>query len=800
MPLPAALAALAQFRQFVNVWVVEDPARPGKTNKLPLDPKTGKGASSTDPATWGSYDEAVATGLPIGFVITEASKVWCLDIDGARQPDGSWSPLALELVAALPGAGVEVSCSGNGLHIWGYGVPPAHKCKNTALGIELYHDARFIALGQPDATGNMWQDFTAPLALVAARYFPTDGGAAGTSADWTDGPSADWLGSVDDEDLIRRARESTSAGGVFGGKATFEALWTGDADELARFYPSASDSQAYGQSEADAALALHLAFWTGKDCDRMLRLMRESGLVRDKWEREDYLRMTILSACGKCAKVCRDKGKVELQRMEEDAERSVDGLSLQAAAAVAGVWDPTRRKQYVEIGKREVRSKVQAKTNDLPGLFYGYAYSPLLHKVFSPAYGTFLRPEAFNSLFGHVHFTDDQGENMPGVKTPMDALLSTGYDVPKVAGECFEPSAPYCALVTEGHDTNVNTYRAEIVECVAGDAGLFVRHMEMLLPNAHDRQIALSYMAALVQFPGVKFKWAPVFQGVEGNGKSLISMVLEQAIGASYTRRPKAASLGERFNPFMERSLLVAVEDIDANMEQWEAFKTNITNERVPIEKKGVDERTITSYTNFIFNMNNKDGLRKSKTDRRICPLFTAQQSIADLDRDGMVGSYFPDLYDWLRIGGGFAVVTHFLRTYAIPDELNPATKCQRAPETSSTVEAVERGTGNIEQEVTEAIESGCVGFRGDFVSSHFLDRLLTDRRLKLSRSRRDSMMRSLGYELHPALLNDRGRTNVVVTPDGTRPKLYCRTGSPGWALQTAKAVAETYTNLQMGT
>lgn len=101
---------------------------------------------------------------------------------------------------------------------------------------------------------------------------------------------------------------------------------------------------------------------------------------------------------------------------------------------------------------------------------------------------------------------------------------------------------------------------------------------------------------------------------------------------------------------------------------------------------------------------------------------------------------------------------------------------------------------------MTEAIESGCVGFRGDFVSSHFLDRLLTDRRLKLSRSRRDSMMRSLGYELHPALLNDRGRTNVVVTPDGTRPKLYCRTGSPGWALPTAKAVAETYTNLQMGT
>ena len=100
MPLPAALAALAQFRQFVAVKIEADPARPGKTNKYPINPHTLAYASSTDPATWGSYDEAVATGLPIGFVITEASKVWCLDIDGARQQDGSWSPLALELVAA----------------------------------------------------------------------------------------------------------------------------------------------------------------------------------------------------------------------------------------------------------------------------------------------------------------------------------------------------------------------------------------------------------------------------------------------------------------------------------------------------------------------------------------------------------------------------------------------------------------------------------------------------------------------------------------------------------------------------
>jgi hypothetical protein len=162
-----------------------------------------------------------------------------------------------------------------------------------------------------------------------------------------------------------------------------------------------------------------------------------------------------------------------------------------------------------------------------------------------------------------------------------------------------------------------------------------------------------------------------------------------------------------------------------------------------------------------------------------------------------MGGDYFPSLYGWLRDGGGFAVVTHYLRTYPIPDELNPATLCQNAPESSSTVEAVERGAGNIEQEVTEAIESGLVGFRGDFVSSHFLDKLLSDRRLHLARSKRDSLLKSLGYELHPAL-PDRGRVNVIVTPDGTRPKLYVRSGSAVAGITSAREVAERYVSEQM--
>jgi len=50
------------------------------------------------------------------------------------------------------------------------------------------------------------------------------------------------------------------------------------------------------QSEADLALCSALAFWTGRDADRIDRLFRSSGLMREKWERADYREETIAKA------------------------------------------------------------------------------------------------------------------------------------------------------------------------------------------------------------------------------------------------------------------------------------------------------------------------------------------------------------------------------------------------------------------------------------------------------------------------------------------------------------------------
>lgn len=299
-----SLAPLHAFRQFILVLLA--PRDNGKTDKLPCR-ADGTVCDAHDPSVWMSYDEAAALATSaggaygVGFVLTDRDPFFCIDIDGAATPSG-WSPVAQQLCAALPGTAVEVSQSGRGLHIWGRRAsPPAHSSKNIALHLECYTRARFILLGT-DAVGAMAEDCPAFDAVVAGYFPPRNAG--GDIPD--SGPRTDWRGPADDADLIRRALRSQSAGAVFGGRASFAALWDADEAALARAYPS-STGDVYDRSSADAALAQHLAFWTGCDGARIERLMRGSKLVRDKWDREDYLPRTITNACGWQREVLVDK-------------------------------------------------------------------------------------------------------------------------------------------------------------------------------------------------------------------------------------------------------------------------------------------------------------------------------------------------------------------------------------------------------------------------------------------------------------------------------------------------------------
>lgn len=412
-----------------------------------------------------------------------------------------------------------------------------------------------------------------------------------------------------------------------------------------------------------------------------------------------------------------------------------------------------------------------------------------------------LTATSFDTVFGGFEFpTTIEGSKK--TRSAWDAFrLSPSWACPIVYDICFRPDrTPGAVIDIEGRQF-INTYEPVTTRRIQGDPSRFVDFLRKLLPDPRDFQILTSYMCALVQNPGRKFQWWPVLQGIKGNGKTMILTVLAHAVGQRYTHlvNPEAmGKTGNQFNMWVQGNLLVGVEEIFVSDQRHilETFKPLVTNVRTTLEGKGRDQTTGDNFANGLMLTNHKDGVPISDDERRYAIFWTAQQEIDDFARDGMDGSYFPDLYDWLHGRGayshlgdsyGLSVVNQWLATTPPVEQFNPAGLCQRAPETSSRAAAIKESLGTLEQEVLEAIGEERVGFRGGWVSSHALRGLFAQMRMNIGPKRYRSLMAALGYVQHPAFAD--GRVTSALQ-DGTRPRLYVRKNSPAMGFAQMDAVA----------
>lgn len=766
MTLPAPLEPLRAYHQ----WIIYrlEPQADGKTAKRPVHHASGTVCSLMDPANHTDYGTAAAAvlagrGHGVGFVFTPDDPFWFLDIDSALI-DGQWSPLATDLYQQLYGAAWEVSQSGTGLHAIGTGPLPPHGTRNQALGLELYHEARFIALTlqcYPDGSA----DAVLPVIVdIAAAYFPPL--AAGDALDgWTTEPVAEWSGPADDDELLRMALASRSAAASFtspGGapaKASFADLWVGETHGL-------------GPSEADAALASHLAFWTGKDCARIETLMRQSALARDKWDRASaYLEPTILRACATVRSVLQ---VAPAPPVPPDAAKALE------TGEQYGAYVPPA--QYASY-------------------FAGCAYVMASNQIYTPSHGL-TGSTGFDTAYGGRMFVLD-GEGRKVTSSAWEAFRVNQQWRPPIADDtCFRPElAPGALVVYEGRSL-VNSYVPIVTRSLVGDAAPFLDFLARILPDERDRSILTTYMAAVVQNPGRKFQWWPVLQGVEGNGKTTLLRVMSHAVGHRYTHlvNPEAmAKTGGQFNSWVQGNLFCGIEEIYVakRREFLETFKATVTNDRLAMEGKGTAQFTGDNRCNGMMLTNYHEGVPITTDTRRYAILYTAQQCEADLARDGMAGDYFPRLYDWLK-ADGYAIVNSYLRAYVPVAEFNPAGDCQRAPKTSSHLAALLWSLGTAEQHVIEAIEEGQPGFRGGWVSSHYLSLLLERIQAKVPLNKRGTLMRSIGYDIHPLLADSNGRVDGPVNPDGKKCRLYIKDGHISLNITKRSQVGDAYSAAQI--
>lgn len=156
-------------------------------SKVPQQALTLRPASSVNPATWSSFDDAVLSvkvGIHdyIGFVFADNGIVG-IDLDDAvcqveanflgsdiGQYFSNASSLALDILDKCHSY-TEVSKSGTGLHIFVKGDIP-FKGKNNLAGVEIYKTARFFIM-----TGDVLMEYPVidnqpALDYILEKYFP----------------------------------------------------------------------------------------------------------------------------------------------------------------------------------------------------------------------------------------------------------------------------------------------------------------------------------------------------------------------------------------------------------------------------------------------------------------------------------------------------------------------------------------------------------------------------------------------------------------------------------------------------
>jgi len=776
----------------LNQWVVIA-VHPTNLKKIPVNPISGKAIDPHNPNNWMSYDQVKQyPKYHTGFVLTRDDPYFFIDIDKCYvQNTGGWSEIALELVNQFPGAFVEVSWSGRGLHIIGRGsIPDDHRCKNPVYGIELYTHSRYL-LYTGNGQGNVDIDHSQALQVVQARYFPLR--PITTDNSWTSQPVAESTPIEDDSKLLARAKQSIG----LGLKCSFKALWDGDVDELSKHYPDNFGTREYDESSADAALAQHLAFWTGKDCDRIKNLMMHSGLYREKYEREDYLIRTITNAVSICRAVYSKnklKGATQKQRDFGEQIRSKRVLECNDDQKQILLNEPGPQKQasfWIQNKNEPIQTLIDRATptedfiihTDAPIRLSGYQYMPVdrqidffkgcvyvqdIHRIFTPN-GSLLKQEQFNAIYGGYDFQLTDSSDKVTRKAWQAFTESQAIRFPKAETTCFKPNEESGKIF----ENAVNVYVDLNVPFKNGDVTPFLNHIDKLFKNEKDRLIILSYMAACIQYQGIKFQWCPLIQGVEGNGKTLLTRCVKFCIGSKYSHMPKAEDLDNKFNGWLLNKIFIGVEDIYVPKDRQsliETLKPMITGgDGIEIQFKGQDQFTADICANFILNSNHLDAIKKSKNDRRFAIFYTAQQNESDLLRDGMQGSYFPDLYNWLN-NGGYLHIHDYLRNFPIPDKYNPATHCHRAPITSSTMDAIRSSLGAVEIEILDATEEGLPGFRNGWINSVSTANLVGAKHRVSSRAVNEAI-RNIDYILHPGLNGGRAPTMI----NGRRPRIYVK-------------------------
>lgn len=294
-------------------------------------------ADSTRPETWLTLKQAIDTYHKSqrleparrldGIGITmNGDGLFAVDLDNAYEVETgcpqSWA-MPIYMAFKKAGAYIERSPGGSGIRILCRGKKPGDRCSRIYGGgkVEMYGSARFVTLtGHVLHAGDTTAECTPQIEALYHQLWPEPPQEKKQVRQAAPGTESD-------DELIEKALAATN------GQKFRRLFCDGDLSE-----------HGGDESAADAALALILAFWCKRDVERVERLLRQSALRREKYDRagDNYPLRTAKWACANTTEEYAPSGQNGSHKVNGHpvaAPKGVSGSSGSQSGASTSPWD-----------------------------------------------------------------------------------------------------------------------------------------------------------------------------------------------------------------------------------------------------------------------------------------------------------------------------------------------------------------------------------------------------------------------------------------------------------------------------
>lgn len=376
--------------------------------------------------------------------------------------------------------------------------------------------------------------------------------------------------SLDDQALIAKAKSAKDG-------AKFTALWEGDI--------SGYDSH----SEADLSLCCLLAFWTGGNYDRIDKLFRQSGLYREKWEREDYRKKTIDAALERTTEFFEPNGittqEVNLFEKKKTKEDFCPYFKKDTFIPKLLADDILSDNRFINV----------------KGLLYRY------HKgVYLDDGEQFIEAESQNKL-GNESRQNRIGETIYYIK--VDSYTEPERVNPPDKGHLINVENGLYDWI-EGNllphtPEYLSTIRIPIEYNPEATCPTVDYFLESTLPK--DCVPIAEELFGYALIPYVRFEKAFMFTGTGANGKSTFLTLLEKFVGSDNVSKVPLQELDEhRFKRAeLFGKLLNLFADLDArDLQSSTYFKTVVSGDMIDAERKHQDPFFFRPFARLAFSAN----------------------------------------------------------------------------------------------------------------------------------------------------------------------------------------------------